>query len=198
MKRKIPLELPKTSELKTELKREQYKQRYRRTLRSTVSVLIVVAAVAVLASTLWFPAIKIFGDSMSPTLRKGEIVVAVKGNYYKPGDVVGFYYGNKLLIKRFIAGPGDWVNIANDGTVYVNDIELAEPYLKEKAFGDCNIKLPYQVPEGRYFVLGDHRAISIDSRNATVGCIAEEQMVGKIFFCIWPFSEFGQIKGGKG
>lgn len=134
---------------------------------------------------------------MYPTLQEGEIVIAVKGNNYTVGDVVGLYYGNKLLVKRYIAGPGDWVNITEDGTVYINDTEMVEPYINEKALGDCDITFPYQVPEGRCFVLGDNRSISVDSRNTTVGCIADEQMVGKIVFCVWPFSRFGIIGGGK-
>lgn len=194
MNHKASLKNLKTADFRAELRRERYKQRYMRTMRSTIFTLVVVAAVAVLASTLWFPVLRIFGDSMSPTLKEGEIVVAIKGVNYHPGDVVGLYYGNKLLVKRYIAGPGDWVNITEDGTVYVNDTALDEPYLSEKALGDCNIELPYQVQEGRFFVMGDNRTVSIDSRNTTVGCIAEEQMVGKIAFCIWPFSEFGQIR----
>ena len=130
---------------------------------------------------------------MTPTLQEGEIVVAVKGSSFQTGDIIGCWYGNKLLIKRYIAGPGDWVNITEDGTVFVNEVELNEPYLEEKALGDCNIDLPYQVPDSRYFVIGDHRATSVDSRNTTVGCIAEEQVIGKIIFRIWPLTEFGRL-----
>ena len=184
---------PDISALKDELARERYKHRYRRTLSKTLFSLVVFAAIAVLISMLWLPVMRIFGDSMSPTLREGEVVITVKGSKYHQGDIVGFYYGNKLLIKRFIAGPGDWVNITEDGVVYVNDVELYEPYLTEKALGDCNIELPYQVSDGRYFVMGDYRAVSVDSRNTTVGCISEEQMVGKVVFCIWPLSQFGRI-----
>ena len=187
---------PNIDRLRDELRREKHKTRYRKTLRNTLFTLVVVAAIAVLASTIWFPVLRIFGDSMAPTISEGQIVVAVKGARFNTGDIIGFYHGNKLLIKRCIAGPGDWVNISEDGTVYVNDIALDEPYIGEKAFGDCNIELPYQVPDGRYFVIGDNRSISVDSRNTAMGCIAEEQTVGRIVFCIWPFSGFGTIKRG--
>lgn len=180
-------------ELKHELKHEKYKTRYKRVLRSSIFTLVVVAALAVLTATLWLPVLRIFGNSMTPTLQEGEIVVAVKGSSFQTGDIIGFWYGNKLLIKRYIAGPGDWVNITEDGTVFVNEVELNEPYLEEKALGDCNIDLPYQVPDSRYFVIGDHRATSVDSRNTTVGCIAEEQVIGKIIFRIWPLTEFGRL-----
>ena len=184
---------PPLSELKAELKRERYKHRYNRLLRNTVFTLIVVAAVAVLAATLWFPVMRIFGNSMTPTLQEGEIVVAVKSNSFQVGDIIGFYYGNTLIVKRCIAGPGDWVNITDEGTVYVNGRELDEPYLEEKALGDCDIELPLQVPEDRYFVMGDHRSTSVDSRSTVIGCISEEQIVGKMVICIWPLSEFGRL-----
>lgn len=191
-KRKIP-EIPEISQLEAELKREKYRRQYGRALRSTIFTLITVAAAAVLVATLWMPVLQIYGTSMSPTLSNGNVVVSVKGSDFSPGDVIAFYYNNKILVKRVIAGPGDWVNIDEDGTVYVNDRELQEPYLTEKALGDCNIQLPYQVPESRVFVMGDHRSVSVDSRNTAVGCVAEEQIVGKIVFCIWPLSDFGRI-----
>ena len=193
MSEKRELPQPTIAEMKADLKRERYKNRYRRMLRSTIGTLLVVAAVAVLAATLWFPILKIFGNSMTPTLRAGQIVVAMKGRSFETGDILGFYYGNKLLVKRYIAGPGDWINITEDGVVFVNNEELDEPYLTEKAFGDCNIELPYQVPDGRCFVMGDHRSTSIDSRNMTVGSIAQEQIVGKILFRVWPLSDFGVL-----
>lgn len=192
-KRKTELEIPEIDELETELKRVRYRRQYFSALRSTVYTLITVAAVAVLVATLWLPVLQIYGTSMAPTLTNGNIVVSVKGNDFQPGDVIAFYYNNKILVKRVIAVPGDWMDIDEKGTVYVNNQELQEPYLEEKALGDCNIQLPYQVPENRIFVMGDHRSVSVDSRNTAVGCVAEEQIVGKIIFCIWPLNEFGKI-----
>lgn len=192
-KKRAKLEIPEIKELEAELKRERYRRQYSRVLSSTIFTVITVAAVAVLVATLWLPVLQIYGTSMSPTLSNGNIVVSIKGNDLQPGDIVAFYYNNKILVKRVIAGPGDWVNIDQDGTVYVNDQELEEPYLTERALGECNISLPYQVPDGKTFVMGDHRSVSIDSRNTAVGCVTEEQIVGKIVFCIWPFGYFGKI-----
>ncbi len=186
MKKKQQLEIPSAELLSSELKRVRYQDRYRTVLKSTVYTLITVAAVAVLIATLWLPVLQIYGNSMTPTLQDGEIVFSVKTADMKQGEIIAFYYNNKILIKRVIAGPGDWVNILEDGTVYVNDVELIEPYLSEKSFGDADIAFPYQVPDGKIFVMGDHRATSVDSRHSEVGCVAEEQIVGKIIFRIWP------------
>lgn len=191
-KRKIS-EIPSTAQLEKELNRVKYKSRYRTVLKSTVYTLITVAAIAVLVATLWLPVLQIYGSSMTPTLQDGEIIFSVKTSEMEQGDIVAFYYNNKILVKRVIAGPADWVNIDEDGTVYVNDEALAEPYLNEKAFGDADISLPYQVPDGRIFVMGDHRATSVDSRHTAVGCVAQEQIVGKIVFRIWPFERLGTI-----
>ena len=188
-------------QLEAELKREKYKRQYSRVLRSTIYSLVVVAAVAVLVAVLLLPVLQIYGNSMSPTLKEGNIVVAVKGAELEAGDLVSFYLGNKLLVKRYIAGPGEWVYIDRNGNVFVSDTKdgyqiespLEEPYLIQKALGDCNIEFPYQVPEDRIFVLGDKRETSADSRNTTVGCIAEEQIVGKIVFRIWPINQFGTL-----
>ncbi len=184
-------ERPSYEQLEAELKRIQYKKRYRSVLKSTLYTLITVAAVAVLVATLWLPVLQIYGSSMTPTLQDGEIVFSVKTTDLKQGDIIAFYYNNKILVKRVVAGPGDWVDIAQDGTVYVNGAGLEEPYLEERAFGDADIELPYQVPDGRIFVMGDHRATSVDSRHTAVGCVAEEQIVGKIVFRVWPVDRLG-------
>lgn len=182
------------SQLEAELKRERYKQRYFGVLKSTVCTLIVVAAVAVLVATLWMPVLQIYGNSMTPTLKEGQIVVSVKGRELEQGDMVAFYIGNKLLVKRVIAGPGEWFDITEEGVVFLNGKELDEPYLQEKAFGECDLELPYQVPESRYFLMGDHRASSVDSRSSVIGCIEKEQIVGKIVFCVWPPEDFGAFR----
>lgn len=186
-------ERPSVSELETELRRVKYQRRYNTVLKSTVYTLITVAAVAVLVATLWLPVLQIYGNSMTPTLHDGEIVFSVKMDSLEQGDVIAFYYNNKILIKRVIANPGDWVNITQDGTVYVNDKLLEEPYLPEKSFGDADIEFPYQVPDGKIFVMGDHRATSADSRHTAVGCVSPEQIVGKILFRIWPLDQIGVI-----
>ena len=183
--------LPTTQQLEAELQRVRYKKRYGSVLRSTVYSLITVAAVAILVATLWLPVLQIYGSSMTPTLQDGQIVVSVKSAQPDQGDIVAFYYNNKILVKRVIAGPGQWVDMDENGNVYVDEQLLDEPYLAEKALGECNIEFPYQVPDGRFFVMGDHRLTSVDSRHTSVGCIAEEQIVGKIVFRVWPLDSFG-------
>lgn len=193
MKQKTVKEVPNVEMLRAELKREQYRHRYAASLRSTICTLVVVAAFASLVATLWMPVLQIYGNSMTPTLREGQIVVSVKGSDFEKGDLVAFYLGNKLLVKRVMAGPADVVNITQDGTVYINGEEMTEPYVSEKALGECDLEFPYQVPESRYFLMGDHRKTSVDSRSSAVGCVAEEQVVGKIVFCVWPLSGFGRV-----
>ena len=188
-----PLEIPTIEQLEAELGREKYRSRFRRVMRNTVYALVTVAAAAVLVATLWMPVLQISGNSMTPTLSGGEVVVSLKGSSFQPGDIVAFYYDNKILVKRVIAGPGYWVDIDEQGTVYVNEQELYEPYLVEKALGDCNIELPYQVPESKIFVMGDHRSVSVDSRNTSLGCVAYDQVVGKLIVRVWPIDAFGMV-----
>ena len=185
--------MPSTREFESELKRLKSKNLFFTTLQSTVGVLIVVASIAVLAATLWMPVLRIYGSSMAPTMDDGAIVVSLKDNKFESGEIVAFYYNNKILVKRAIAQAGEWVDIDEQGNVYVNNVLLDEPYLDSKALGDCNIELPYQVPEARIFVLGDNRDVSVDSRNTAVGCVAEEQIVGKVVFSVWPAETFGPI-----
>lgn len=155
---------------------------------------IVVAAVAVLVATVWMPVLQIYGSSMTPTLEEGDIVISLKGSDFQRGDLIAFYYGNKILVKRYIAGPGQWVNIDENGNVFVDGIMLDEPYIEEKSRGQCDLIFPYQVPDSRYFCMGDKRSTSVDSRSSTIGCVAEEQIVGKIVFRIWPLSELGTLR----
>ena len=185
--------LPTAEQLDMERRRLRYKRRYNRTLRSTVAILIVVAALAVLAATLWMPVLRVYGSSMAPTLHNGEILISVKTKDFSSGDIIAFYHGNKLLIKRYIAGSADYVNIDEDGAVSVNGTLLDEPYLAEKAYGEADIEFPYQVPDQRYFVMGDNRSVSIDSRSSIVGCSAGDQIVGKVVFRVWPLSAFGPL-----
>ena len=193
-KKNRPLpERPSIELLEEELRKVRYKRRYRSVLKSTVYALITVAAVAVLVATLWLPVMQTYGNSMSPTLCNGEIIFSVKTSKPDQGDVIAFYYNNKVLVKRVIAGPGDWVDILEDGTVFVNQQQLDEPYISEKSYGDADVEFPYQVPDGKYFVLGDHRSTSADSRHTAVGCVAKEQIVGKIIFRVWPFEAFGPV-----
>ena len=183
-------DLPQLNMLQTELKREMYRRRFRKLLRSTVNALIVVAAVAALIATLILPVLQIAGTSMEPNLNDGDIVLLVKTDKLECGDLCAFYYSNKILIKRIIAVPGDYLWIDPDGTVHLNGEVLDEPYVSQKALGECDVEFPYQVPENQYFMMGDQRETSIDSRSSTIGCIAEDQIIGKILCKFWPLSEF--------
>ncbi|SBV91620.1 Signal peptidase I, bacterial type [uncultured Eubacteriales bacterium] len=185
--------IPTTRQLKEELLHERKKKEYRRTLRSTVYILLVVAAVSVLVATLFLPVLQVTGTSMEPTLETGQIVVAVKNAEFERGDVIAFYYNNKVLLKRVIGLPGDKIVINADGNVSVNGEALEEPYLSEKSLGQTDIEYPYQVPDGKIFVMGDHRATSVDSRTSAVGCIADEFIVGKVVFRVWPTNRFGEV-----
>ncbi|WP_305152293.1 signal peptidase I [uncultured Dubosiella sp.] len=187
------LDMPTRAELEKERDRVRHNRQYRQTLRSTMGVLVVVAALAILAATLWLPVLRIYGTSMTPNLTAGDIVLSVKGSDFKTGDVIAFYYNNKILVKRVIARPGDWVYIDDDGNVFVNGEEIDEPYVQEKALGETDLEYPYQVPEKRWFVMGDHRSVSLDSRTRAIGPIAEEMIVGKLEGRIWPLNKIGKI-----
>jgi signal peptidase I len=190
-KSKKQVEVPSLTEIQRERKRIRRKAYYRQALRGTVSVLVVVAAVAVLIATLFLPILQISGDSMSPTLEHDEIVVLLKTKEFERGDLIGFYYQGKILLKRVIALPEDEVAIDADGNVYVNGELLEEPYVTDKGLGDCDLEFPYKVPGTGYFVLGDRRSNSVDSRNSVVGAISREDIIGKVFFRVWPLSKLG-------
>lgn len=186
-------DVPTTEQLHDELKRLRYRERFARSIWSTISSLIVVAAIAIIISTMLLPVLKVTGTSMTPTLQNDEVLICNKLAEPERGDVIAFYYNNKVLLKRLIGLPGDKIDIAEDGTVIVNDAELVEPYVSEIAIGECDVEFPYQVPENRYFVLGDHRVVSIDSRSTSVGCIAEENIIGKVMVRVLPVKKFGMV-----
>jgi len=183
-------DIPSLEELKTELRRERYNRRFRRILKRTVDALIVVAAVAAIIATLVFPVLQIAGTSMEPNLNDGDMVLLAKTDHLESGDLCAFYYSNKILIKRVIATPGDYLWIESDGTVFVNGQELDEPYLQEKALGECDLEFPYQIPENAFFMMGDQRETSIDSRSSVIGCITADYTIGKILCRFWPLSAF--------
>lgn len=185
--------MPSSEQLENELIRVRYSERYRKLLKNTVYSLLVVAAVSVLIATLFLPVLEIYGNSMSPTLENKDIVVSVKTSELKQGDICCLYYNNHILVKRVIGVAGDQIVIDEDGNVYVNGVLIDEPYLSEKALGDCDIEFPYTVPEQTVFVLGDNRASSVDSRNSLIGSISLDEIVGKIVFRVWPLSAFGGV-----
>ena len=187
------LPVPSLAEIQRERKRIRRKTYYRQSLRSTVSVLVVVAAVAVLITTLFLPILQISGDSMYPTLTHNEIVVLLKTRDFQRGDIIGFYYQGKILLKRVIALPEDEVVIDSEGNVYVNAQLLEEPYVTDKSLGDCDLEFPYKVPGTGYFVLGDRRSNSVDSRNSMVGTVSQDDIIGKVFLRVWPFDRLGLI-----
>ncbi|MBR3767912.1 MAG: signal peptidase I [Clostridia bacterium] len=193
MRKKITLAI-KSEDIEKELKRERYKKKYRSSLKSTFFTLVAVAAIAVLVATLWLPVLQIYGSSMTPSLNDGEIVISIKSREFESGDIVAFYYNNKVLVKRVIATSGELIDIKEDGTVFIDRTELNEPYITEKSLGNCDLEFPYQVPENRIFVMGDHRSVSVDSRNSVIGCISEEDIVGKIVFRVWPIEKTGPLQ----
>ncbi|MCR5102814.1 MAG: signal peptidase I [Butyrivibrio sp.] len=184
---------PTLEELKSELKREKNKKEYSKVFRNTIVILIVVAAIAVLISSFFITVLRVTGDSMSPTLDSGQILIASNNKEFEPGDLIAFYYNNRILIKRVVGSPGDWINIDDEGNVYVNGVLLEEDYITDKSLTPTDLTFPYQVPENRYFVLGDHRSVSIDSRSTTVGCVSQEQLIGKVVFRVYPFNLFGKL-----
>lgn len=192
-KSKEEIIIPSTKELEAELHNEKYKSKYKKILKSTVYILLIVVAISAIVATLVFPVLKIYGTSMSPVVNNGDIVVAVKKNKFNSSDVVAFYYNNRILVKRVIATPQDWVNIDEDGNIYVNNVLLDESYTYGKTVqGD--IEYPFQVPSDSYFVLSDQREIMVDSRNKEIGCIKQEDIVGKVVFEVWPVGRFGLVK----
>ena len=188
-RKKKEVSLPTKKQVETERKRYRRQKAYNKALSGTVYVLTIVAAVAVLIATLVLPVLQIEGTSMEPTLYNGDIVLLMKTNRFDRGDLCGFTWNNKLLIKRVIGLPGDWIEIDTDGTIYLNGDKLDEPYVQQLALGECDLEFPFQVPQEQYFVVGDMRESSIDSRNTVIGCIPKEQIVGKVFFRIWPFKK---------
>lgn len=183
------LDMPTVEQLQAELRAHNYQKKFNQVLKNSFFSLVVVAAFAVLAAMLWFPVLQISGDSMTETLQDKDIVVSLRHSKCQTGDIIAFYFNNTILVKRVIATSGQWVDIDEDGNVYIDGVLLEEDYLSEKALGECNVEFPFQVPEGRYFVMGDCRAVSIDSRNTAVGCVSSDMVVGKIFFRIWPFKK---------
>lgn len=189
-------EMPSIEQLEKERARCRYRNRFRRTLLSTVAVLLVVSAITVLVTMLWLPVYRIYGSSMAPTLESGQIVIAVKTDRWQKGDLVAFYYGNKLLIKRVIAGPQDVVDIKENGDVYLNGKLLNEDYVNNKALGNSDMKYPLRVTQEHWFLLGDNRTVSIDSRDAQIGCVSQEQIVGKVVLRIWPLGLLQKLSNG--
>ncbi len=186
-------DFPDSTLLEQVIRKDHYHNRYVWIIRNTIYAFVTLAAIAILLAVLILPVLQIYGTSMNPTLREGEIVIAVKGSSLETGDIAAFYYNNNILVKRVIGTPGQTIDIQEDGTVLLDNEAIEEPYLSGKELGECDIELPYQVPESRIFVMGDNRGTSIDSRSRTIGCIAEEQMVGKVVFRIWPLSSFGGV-----
>ena len=187
------IDLPSAEQFQAEFRRLKYQKNFKKTMRSTIGALLVVGALAVLISTLLVPVMRVTGTSMTPALQNDDFLLCIRSGEYEQGDIVAFYYNNKILLKRVIGIAGDTIELSEEGTVTRNGEPLNEPYVNELAVGECDITMPYQVPESRVFVMGDHRAISIDSRSTAVGCIAEEAIVGKVIFRVYPFDRIGKV-----
>ncbi len=188
------VKLPTLEQVKKERDKLHFRGEFFKALRHVVAILLVAAAAAVLIATMFFPILRVSGVSMEPTLENGQLVILEKSGTFETGDLIGFYYQNKILLKRVIGSAGDYIDMDASGNVYINDIQIDEPYLKDKALGECDITFPYQVPEGKIFVMGDHRSKSIDSRSKLVGCVSDEQVVGRVVFRIWPLNDIGILK----
>ena len=187
-------DLVSNEDVKEELSRLKEREKYLNNLRKAFSVLVVVAAISVLVATLWMPVLKIYGSSMNPTLENGQLVVSVKTKKLKSGDVVAFWQGNKLLVKRVIAGPGQKVDIDVNGKVSVDGKVISETYLDNESLGNTDIDFPHQVEESRWFCMGDNRESSIDSSSAVIGDVSKEQVEGKVLFSVWPLNKIGIVK----
>ncbi|MDR1572262.1 MAG: signal peptidase I [Clostridiales Family XIII bacterium] len=185
---------PSVADIEAEIERLGRARAFRTAAWGAVKALIVVAAVSILLSTLWAPTFRVYGESMLPTLRDGELVVAFRQGGFERGDIVAFHYSNKILLKRVIAVAGEWVDISEDGVVSVDGEALDEPYAPEKALGECDLPLPYQVPDGRWFVMGDRRLTSADSRSSAIGTVSGEQIIGRVALRVWPLNAFGFVE----
>lgn len=188
------IQLPTLEQIEAERNKLRYRNEYRKIFLSTIGILLVAAAIAVLVANLFLPVIQVSGTSMEPTLEDGEIIILHKTDEFDTGDLIGFYYQSKILLKRVIGKAGDYIDIDEEGNVFVNDKLIDEPYVRDKSIGECDIQFPYQVPDNRVFVMGDHRSTSVDSRSTTIGCIDVEQVVGKLVFRVWPLGRLGFLK----